>query len=79
MAALRNPRRDGGAPDDAAAARGCSIDHLAVVHNLADERQGDNLALFSGFETKTAADIFFRIPSIAGSGSRNWRRWSNGT
>lgn len=38
------------------------VDHLAVVHNLADERQGYNLALFSGFETKTAADIFFRHP-----------------
>lgn len=36
------------------------VDHLTVAHNVAAERQGFNLALFSGFETKTAADIFFR-------------------
>jgi hypothetical protein len=38
------------------------VDHLAVTHNLAAGRQGYNLALFSGFETRTAADIFFRHP-----------------
>lgn len=38
------------------------IDHLTVVHNVATDRQGFNLALFSAFENRTACDIFFRHP-----------------
>lgn len=38
------------------------IDHLVVVHNLAADRQGYNLALFSAFESRTACEIFFRHP-----------------
>lgn len=38
------------------------VDHLTVTHNVADDRQGYNLALFSGFESKDACDIFFRHP-----------------
>jgi heme-degrading monooxygenase HmoA len=45
------------------------IDHLAVVHNVAADRQGYNLALFSAFESRTACDIFFRHPEY----QRVWR------
>ena len=45
------------------------VDHLAVAHNVASDRQGYNLALFSGFESRTAADIFFRHPEY----QRVWR------
>lgn len=45
------------------------IDHLTVAHNVAADRQGYNLALFSGFESRTAADIFFRHPEY----QRVWR------
>jgi len=38
------------------------VDHLTVTHNIADDRQGYNLALFSGFESKEACEIFFRHP-----------------
>lgn len=38
------------------------IDHLTVAHNVSAERGGFNLALFSGFESRTACDIFFRHP-----------------
>ena len=38
------------------------IDHLTVTHNIAEDRMGFNLALFSGFESKDACDIFFRHP-----------------
>ena len=38
------------------------VDHLTVTHNVADDRQGYNLALFSGFESKRACEIFFRHP-----------------
>jgi len=38
------------------------VDHLTVTHNVADDRQGYNLALFSGFESKEACDIFLRHP-----------------
>lgn len=38
------------------------VDHLTVTHNVAADRQGYNLALFSGFESRTACDIFFRHP-----------------
>lgn len=38
------------------------VDHLTVAHNVADDRQGYNLALFSGFESKEACDIFLRHP-----------------
>ena len=38
------------------------VDHLTVVHNVATDSQGYNLALFSGFESRTACDIFFRHP-----------------
>jgi heme-degrading monooxygenase HmoA len=45
------------------------VDHLTVAHNVAADRQGYNLALFSGFESRTAADIFFRHPEY----QRVWR------
>jgi heme-degrading monooxygenase HmoA len=38
------------------------VAHLTVTHNLAAERQGFNLALFSLFETRNACEIFFRHP-----------------
>ena len=38
------------------------VDHLTVAHNVADDRHGYNLALFSGFESKEACDIFLRHP-----------------
>ena len=41
------------------------VDHLTVSHNVADDRQGFNLALFSGFESKEACEIFFRHPEYA--------------
>jgi hypothetical protein len=45
------------------------VDHLTVVHNVAADRQGYNLALFSVFESRTACDIFFRHPDY----QRVWR------
>ncbi len=45
------------------------VDHLSVVHNVAADRQGYNLALFSAFESRTACDIFFRHPEY----QRVWR------
>ncbi|MBL9077653.1 MAG: Dabb family protein [Planctomycetes bacterium] len=38
------------------------VAHLTVTHNVAAERQGFNLALFSGFESRTACEIFLRHP-----------------
>ena len=38
------------------------VDHLTVTHNIADDRNGFNLALFSGFESKEACEIFLRHP-----------------
>lgn len=38
------------------------VDHLTVTHNVAEDRQGYNLALFSGFESKEACEIFLRHP-----------------
>lgn len=38
------------------------VDHLTVTHNVADDRHGYNLALFSGFESREACEIFFRHP-----------------
>jgi heme-degrading monooxygenase HmoA len=38
------------------------VDQLSVVHNVAPDRQGFNLALFSRFESRTACEIFFRHP-----------------
>jgi heme-degrading monooxygenase HmoA len=38
------------------------VAHLTVTHNLAAERQGFNLALFSLFESRTACEIFLRHP-----------------
>mgnify|MGYP002047680631 CR=1 FL=1 len=38
------------------------VDHLTVTHNIADDRHGYNLALFSGFESKEACEIFLRHP-----------------
>ncbi|MBX3463379.1 MAG: Dabb family protein [Planctomycetes bacterium] len=38
------------------------VDHLTVTHNLAADRQGFNLALFSRFENRTACEIFLRHP-----------------
>ncbi len=38
------------------------VEHLTVTHNLAKDRAGFNLVLFSGFESKDACDIFLRHP-----------------
>lgn len=38
------------------------VAHLTVTHNVAPDRQGFNLALFSVFETRTACEIFLRHP-----------------
>jgi heme-degrading monooxygenase HmoA len=38
------------------------VAHLTVTHNLAADRQGFNLALFSAFEDRNACDIFLRHP-----------------
>lgn len=38
------------------------IAQLTVTHNLATDRQGYNLALFSAFESRTACEIFLRHP-----------------
>jgi heme-degrading monooxygenase HmoA len=38
------------------------VEHLIVTHNLATDRQGFNLALFSVFENRTACEIFLRHP-----------------
>ena len=45
------------------------VAHLTVAHNVADDRHGYNLALFSAFETRTACEIFFRHPEY----QRVWR------
>lgn len=45
------------------------VDHLTVTHNVAADRQGYNLALFSAFESQTACEIFFRHPEY----QRVWR------
>lgn len=38
------------------------VAHLSVTHNLAGDRQGYNLALFSAFENRNACEIFLRHP-----------------
>lgn len=38
------------------------VAHLTVTHNLAAERHGFNLALFSLFESQNACEIFLRHP-----------------
>ena len=38
------------------------VEHFAVTHNVAAESGGFNLALFSGFQDKSACDIFLRHP-----------------
>jgi heme-degrading monooxygenase HmoA len=38
------------------------VNYLSVAHNVAADRQGFNLALFSAFESENACDIFFRHP-----------------
>ena len=38
------------------------VAQLSVTHNLATDRQGFNLALFSLFESRNACDIFLRHP-----------------
>lgn len=38
------------------------VAHLTVTHNVATDRQGYNLALFSVFENRNAGEIFFRHP-----------------
>jgi hypothetical protein len=38
------------------------VAHLDVTHNLAADRQGFNLALFSAFENRNACEIFLRHP-----------------
>jgi heme-degrading monooxygenase HmoA len=45
------------------------VAHLSVAHNVADDSQGYNLALFSAFETRKACEIFFRHPEY----QRVWR------
>ena len=46
------------------------VNHLTVTHNLATDRQGFNLALFSAFENRHACDIFLRHPEY----QRVWTR-----
>lgn len=38
------------------------VEHLVVTHNVAHDRHGYNLALFSAFENRTACEIFLRHP-----------------
>ncbi|MCA8974419.1 MAG: Dabb family protein [Planctomycetes bacterium] len=38
------------------------VEHLTVTHNVATDRSGFNLVLFSGFENRKACEIFFRHP-----------------
>lgn len=38
------------------------VEHLVVTHNVAADRGGFNLALFSAFESRTACEIFLRHP-----------------
>lgn len=39
------------------------VEHFTVTHNIAGaDAGGFNLALFSGFESQTACDIFLRHP-----------------
>ena len=38
------------------------VEYLVVTHNVAGERSGFNLALFSAFESRTACEIFLRHP-----------------
>jgi hypothetical protein len=38
------------------------VEYLVVTHNVAAERGGFNLALFSAFENRTACEIFLRHP-----------------
>ena len=45
------------------------VAHLTVAHNVAADRHGYNLALFSGFDSSNACDIFFRHPEW----QRVWR------
>lgn len=38
------------------------VEHLTVAHNVAPDRGGFNLVLFSAFESQTACEIFLRHP-----------------
>lgn len=38
------------------------VEHLVVTHNVAPDRGGFTLALFSAFENRTACEIFLRHP-----------------
>ena len=38
------------------------VEHFVVTHNVANDRSGFNLALFSAFENRNACDIFLRHP-----------------
>ncbi|MCA8950300.1 MAG: Dabb family protein [Planctomycetes bacterium] len=38
------------------------VEHLTVTHNVAAERSGFNLVLFSAFENQNACEIFLRHP-----------------
>lgn len=38
------------------------VEHMTVTHNVAPDRGGYNLVLFSGFENQTACEIFLRHP-----------------
>ena len=38
------------------------VEHLTVTHNVAPDRGGFNLVLFSAFESRTACEIFLRHP-----------------
>ncbi len=38
------------------------VEHFTVTHNVAPDRAGFNLVLFSGFESQNACEIFLRHP-----------------
>ncbi|GAB4145399.1 MAG: hypothetical protein Fur0037_13310 [Planctomycetota bacterium] len=41
------------------------VEHFDVTHNVAEENDGYNLALFSTFESRSACEIFLRHPDFA--------------
>jgi len=45
------------------------VEHFLVTHNVAGDRGGYNLALFSAFESRTACEIVLRHPEF----QRVWR------
>lgn len=40
------------------------VEHMVVTHNVAPERGGYNLVLFSAFENRAACEIFLRHPEF---------------